>query len=254
MASAANNFAHFGGWFWLGLAPVLLALPGYRIRGADLAERMLALWPPAVLVVYLALDRTWFYHSFGGLSLPLAILAVRGWRRLELPRLAGAAVALALLGPGLVWTVQQLAKTRAEHFFSTGESRALAYLEHAAGHGAVLASVMPLGQAVPGFTDRQTYVGHYYWTPDYPHRAAETGALFAGRLGPRAAVALVRGSGASFLASACQHRSVDLRVLLGRLVVRTRRFGCATVYELSSSGLQAHTSDTSWPRRGTSTA
>ena len=42
-------------------------------------------------------------HALGGLSLPLAILAVRGWRRLRLPAVAGAAAVALITVPGTVY-------------------------------------------------------------------------------------------------------------------------------------------------------
>jgi hypothetical protein len=243
-----NNYAHFGWWLALGLAPLLLAVPGFRGRELDLQERMLRIWPVAALAVYVALDRTWFYHALAALSLPFAILAVKGWRGLRLPR-ALAAVAVALVTvPGLVWVVQQLVKTREQHFFKTGEAAALAYLDRERRPGPVLAPVMPLGQAVPAFAGRLTYVGHYYWTPDYGRRAAAAEQLFDGRLPRAEAVAFVRTSGVAFLLSDCQRGRVDLAPILGNLIVRVKRFDCASVYELRASGFHAQIMSASPPR------
>jgi hypothetical protein len=94
---------------------------------------------------------------------------------------------------------------------------------------------------VPGFTGRHTYVGHYYWTPDYQSRAALADALFGGQLPSVQAAALVRASRAAFLLADCRHDRVDLARRLNSLVQRRLRFGCATVYELAPSGLQAQT-------------
>lgn len=231
-ASQANGYSHFGWWLALGLAPALLALPGFRATNLDLQERMLRIWPPAAFAVYLILDRTWFYHAFVGLSLPLAILVVKGWRRLRLPRTLSVAVVLLVTAPGLVWVLQQLISTNGQHFFRAGEARALAFLNRAPRPGPVLAPAMPLGQSVPAFAGRQTYVGHYYWTPAYSSRAALTEALFDGRLSRTRATQLVRLSHAAFLASDCRSQRVDLRPLLGGILTHTWRFGCATVYEV----------------------
>src|SRR5207245_1936084 len=128
--------------------------------------------------------------------------------------------------------MQRLITTNSQHFFAPGEARALAFLNRSHRPGPVLAPAMPLGQAVPAFTGRRTYVGHYYWTPDYPARRAATDALFAGRLAPAQAELLVRVSRAAFLLADCSHDRVDLSRPLRSLVVRTWRFGCATVYEV----------------------
>ena len=229
--SQPNDFAHVGIWLVAGLAPALLALPGFPGRDLDLQERILRIWPAAAIVVYFALQSSWFYHAFVGLSLPLAVLAVRGWGRLRLPRLATAAVVLALTVPGMVFAVTELYDGRADHFFRSDEAAVLDYLDDSPRPGAVLAPRAPLGQAVPGLAGRNTFVGHYTWTPDYGAREAGTEDLFEGRLSARAARRLVRESGAAFLASDCRGRA-DLEPLLRRLLLRVRRFGCATVYEL----------------------
>ena len=232
VVSRPNQYPHFGWWLALGLAPALLAVPGLAGRQLDIQERMLRIWPFAGFAVYLALDRTWFYHAFAGLSLPLAILAVKGWHRLRLPRTIAALAVLLATVPGMVWVGQQLFRTQGQHFFRPAEASALAFLNRSASPGPVLAPVMPLGQAVPAFTARQTYVGHYYWTPDYGRRVALTEELFDGRLSGPAATALVRDSKARFLASDCSRKRADLRPTLGATIMRSWHFGCATVYEV----------------------
>jgi len=246
--SRANDFSHFGSWLWVGLAPLVLVVPGLVGRGLDTQERILRLWPVAGLIVYLALDRTWFYHAFAGLSLPLAILAVRAGRRVSLPRVISLALVLLVTVPGLVWVIQQLDRTQSQRFFTPGEARALAFLDHARRPGPVLAAAMPLGQAVPAFTGRETYVGHYYWTPQYPARVALADQLFRGRLSRPQAAALVRSSRAVFLVADCRHGHPNLRALLGSLVLRSWRFGCATVYEIAPGSFQAQTVAPSGPR------
>jgi hypothetical protein len=237
--SRPNDYAHFGWWLAAGLAPAAVALLGFPGRRLNLQERMLRIWPVAGLVVYLALDRTWFYHAFAGLSLPLGILAVRGVQGLRLPRTVVLGLLIVATAPGLVWMTQRLLKTNSQHFFASGEARALAFLDRSAVPGTVLAPAMPLGQAVPGFTGRHTYAGHYYWTPAYPLRVALADELFAGRLAPRQAVAFVRATRARFLLSDCRHERVDLLQPLRSIVEGTRRFGCATVYEVAPSLLHA---------------
>ncbi len=229
--SLPNNFTHLAWWFVIGMAPGALALLGFPGRNLDLQERMLRLWPAATVVVYFGLHSSWFYHAFIGVSLPLAILVVRGWHRLRLPRpVAVAAIALVTI-PGAVYNVVELRKAREDHFFQTDERRALTYLDDAARPGPVLAPRTPLGQAVPGFAGRNTYVGHYTWTPDYVNREKRANALFDGRMKRPEAYQLIRESHAVFLVSDCRGRA-DLGPLLRPLLLRTRHIGCATVYEL----------------------
>lgn len=236
---AGTGYQHLGWWFVLGMAPFLLAAPGFPGRDLDLQQRLLRLWPVAALIVYLALDRTWFYHALDGITLPLGILAVGGWRRLRRPvtsarlrTVTAVSLIAALLVPGIVWVVLELIDTRQGNFFRPSDARALTFLARASPAGPVLAPVTPLGQAVPAFTGRRTYVGHYEWTPDMAARTKVAEALFAGRLSFTQASDLVRVTGVRFLAADCAHDGVDLGHLLGPLIVAVHRFGCATVYEV----------------------
>jgi hypothetical protein len=232
--SLPNNFTHLAWWLVVGLVPGLLALLGYPGRNLDLQERMLRLWPAAAVVVYFGLHSSWFYHAFIGVSLPLGILVVKGWHRLHLPRAVAVAAIAAVTIPGAVYNVIELRDARADHFFRGDERRALTYLDDAARPGVVLAPREPLGQAVPGFAGRNTYVGHYTWTPDYVNREKRATALFDGRMKRPEAYQLIRESRAVFLASDCRGRA-DLTPLLRPLLAHVQRIGCATVYELKGS-------------------
>jgi len=228
--SQPNDFPHFGWWLLLGLAPFALAAPGLRSPRGDVGEKMLLLWVPAALVLYLGLGQSWFYHAFIGLSLPLAIFALRGARRMRVPTPAVAVVIAFLTIPGMIFAVQQFTDGIDDHFFRAGEREALAYLDRVDRPGPVL-SPLELGQAVPGYTGRNTYVGHYTWTPDHDARVDRARALFAGELSLEEARSLVRESRAAFLLADCE-ATADLRAVLGSSVASVRRFGCATVYEL----------------------
>ena len=228
--SQTNDYPHFGNWLALGFAPAVLALPALFGGPLDVQERLLRLWPAAALVVYLALQSSWFYHAFAGLSLPLAVLAVRTWSRSGLPRWAAIAAVTVLIAPGLVFSVLELRETRDDHFLAPDERRALGFLDESSREGPVLAR-LDLGQAVPAFTGRNTYVGHYTWTPDYDARVGQAAELLAGRLPPPEARALVRQSKAAFVLGDCDDRA-PLQRTLGPLLVGVRRIGCATVYEV----------------------
>jgi hypothetical protein len=227
--STPNHFEHVGWWFVLGIVPPLaLAAPGVRLRGLDLQERMLLAWPVAALGLYFALNRSWFYHAFDGMSLPLAILAVRGLRRVRAPAPVAALAVLAFTVPGLAAYVKMLRREAADHFVVAPEAAALSYLARMPAPGGVLARE-PLGSAVPAFADRQTWVGHPTWTPGWTLRAPQADALFTGRLPPAQARDLVRRTGARFVLADC-HARADLSRLLGAAVGAPRRFGCAAVY------------------------
>jgi hypothetical protein len=235
--------AHY--WRWVAVALAPLAIPALigaferRRRSLDAAEVMLLAWPVAALATFAALQHSFIYHAFSGISLPLAVLAVR--IRLGTPlRMAVLVAGLVVLTvPGLVKAGKTLHATLATASLPTyldeGEAAALGYLDRAPRDGPVL-SALYLGQAVPGHTGRHTYIAHPSWTPDFPQRYARTERLFAGRMPAPQARALVRRSGAAFVLADCRARR-DLRPLLGPLVVQVRRFGCATVYELTAGGV-----------------
>jgi hypothetical protein len=238
MVSKPNHFSHFGLWLVLGLVPALLvAAVGLRGRDLDIQERILRLWPAAALIVYFGLSRSWFYHALAGISLPLSILAVRGWLRLRLPAPVAALAVAAFTVPGAALWVHELHHGATTNFIPRSEADAVDYLSTVPRPGGVLARE-PLGTAVPVLSDRQTWVGHPTWTPAWTSRSAQADALFSGRLGAAAARALVRRTTAQFVISDCG-RHVDLKPLLGPLVERTRPFGCAAVYELKSTSTRS---------------
>jgi hypothetical protein len=226
-----NDYQHFGTWLVVSLIPLAVALPAY-FQGPvhDLQERVLRLWPAATVVLYFALDKSWFYHCFAGISLPLGILAVRSVRQLHVPRLVAVASVLAVTLPGMAFMVERLFERSSDHFLADGEAQALRYLDRAPRPGGVLAP-LEVGQAVPAFSGRSTWVAHYYWTPDYGVRRDTAASLFAGRMTAAQARATVRQVGAPWLMSSCR-RNADLTRPLRGLILRIHHFGCATVYEL----------------------
>lgn len=232
IGQAQTGFPRPSLWYLaLDLAPLgLLALAAPRSE-ADTQERMLWLWTLAALVVY---AEGYSLHAVEGLSLPLAILAVRGWQRLRLPAALGVSAVLALTLPGLLFSAgfeHRAIRSDQQPFILRGdEVRALAFLDHARGAGGVLSS-RRLAAAVPAYTGRRTWQGHETWTPDFPRRAAEASDLFAGRLPAGAAQALVRRVGARFVLADCAERR-DLAPLLGPVLRAVHRFGCASIYEL----------------------
>jgi hypothetical protein len=233
---------HVAAWaLAIALLPVVVpAIAGLKLREADLGQRMLQLWPAAALVVYLALSPSFAQHSLEGVGIPLGILAVRGvWRARNGIRWAAALTGLVVV-PGCVHDVQLLsdaANADVQPFYlQRDDQRALDYLAHVRGPGAVLPSPF-LSSLVPARTDRQTWIGHPSWTRDYSTRVAEANALFDGRLAGPDAVALVRRSGARFLLADCHQHGPALSSL--DLIIDTRRFGCASVYRVSGGSARA---------------
>jgi hypothetical protein len=219
----------------LALAPLALpALAGLRRPGTEVAERALVLWPVASLAGLVALT-AYPIHALGGMSLPLAVLAVRGWRRLRLPAVAGAAAIALLTVPGAAFWAREFRIAVSEHpnqqlYLTASEDDALGWLSRNAPAGGVLAPPR-LGEAVPERTGRHTWVGHPSWTSDYALRVSRATALFAGRMPAPTARAFVRSTGARLIVSDCASRP-GLRALLGPAVVASRRFGCVAVYTL----------------------
>jgi hypothetical protein len=216
------------------LAPFALALAA-RARPWDVRERILYAWPAAALVVYfLPLQQGYFLHALEAMSLPLAVLAVRGWQRLRWPAWAAVA-ALALCSvPGLVYSAHRereaILAPNQLFLLSPGEARALRHLEDAPGAGGVLASPR-IAAAVPAQTGRRVWWGHPTWTEDFAARAAQVSELFDGRMDPERARRLVREAGARYVLADCT-AARDLRPVLGGIVASRQRFGCATLYVL----------------------
>lgn len=229
---APNELPHLEWWVLLSVAPLAaFALAGLR-RRPNTRDRLLLLWTPAAVAVFLALDGSYIYHAFSGITIPLAVLATRGWARLGLPPFAAVtALALATI-PGAVMVADDFREsvTRGErpHQLRSDEREAIQYVARGRRAGPVVAPVY-LGQVVPGQTGRRTWVGHPSWTPDYERRLETAEALFTGRLPPAHVRSLVRSMGVAFLIADCGHPH-PLGRDLGPLLLSERRFGCATVY------------------------
>jgi hypothetical protein len=230
----------------IGAAPLgVFALLGYRGRADSFLELALRVWTPAAVLIYVfsatGLSATPL-HAFDGISVPLAMLAVKGVRQSRLssiPRgqlVAGVAVAIGVI-PANAYAIEvapgAVAPTPGNaNFITKDEKAALGYLAKDPTPGGVLTQFY-LGETVPGRTGRQTNVGDCLWSePNCMPRSNAADALFHGTDSKAQARRFVRQSGARFLLSSCSSQDVDLHRLLGAMIVSTRRFGCATVYEL----------------------
>jgi hypothetical protein len=234
----------------IAAAPLLVvALLGYRGAPDDHVELLMRMWLPATVIIWVfgitALGAT-PQHAVNGLPLPLAVLAVRGVRRVGLDRIprarwwAVAAIALATL-PGTVYALQYAHQYTNPadgnaNFITQGESDALNYLHADPTPGGVL-STFYLGEGIPGITGRQTFVGDCLWSePNCDARAGMISRLLRGELSRPAARRFVTNSGARFLLVPCQPGLVDPSGQLSGLIVSTRSFGCATLYQLRDPG------------------
>jgi hypothetical protein len=233
--SLQNRAFHDPIWVLLA-ALVPLAVPailGVGRKPFEDNERILLLWPATALVAYFAIPEFPF-HALQDISVPLAVLAVRGYRRVPLRKLTGTACVAALTVPGIVFALQtfhtNISHPYAPYWLTDGENSALRYLEHAPIPGGVLSRYY-LGMTVPAFTGRSTYVGHYVWTPHFNTRLATTEQLFDGQLPAAKAQALVRSIDPAYVLTDCE-TPLNLAPILGPLVVSTHRFGCAVVYQV----------------------
>ncbi len=245
--ASKHSFSFFS--IVLAMAPLaVVAGLGYRGRSHSFIDLATRIWPLAALVVYL-LSATGLsatpLHAFEGITVPLAVLAVRGvqrvgWRRVPRRRLIGALVVAAATIPTTAYELsianQFIAPTPGNaNFITTGERQALAYLNHDKATGGVLTRFY-LGAVVPARTGRRTFVGNCLWSePLCISRAQTVQALFDGTLSSPAARQFVRQTGARFVLTDCQ-TNTDLTRTLGRLITSVERFGCADVYELDAPG------------------
>jgi hypothetical protein len=227
---------------WMVLVVVLpLALPalaGIRVVRSGAVRTALISWPLAALAAYFTTSQ-FAYHALQGITLPLAVLAVAGWRRIaDFGSLARPIIAVALVlaatVPGAVYELKVFRDSErsgaAPYWLTPGEHDALVYLDHAHGSGAVLARDY-LGSTVPPFTGRHTWVGEFTWTPQYVLRSTLAERLMAGRMSPLQARGFVSATGVAFVLSDCR-KPAQLAAALGPMVSSRHQFGCASVYVL----------------------
>ncbi|MGI8864999.1 MAG: hypothetical protein ACR2JH_11500 [Solirubrobacteraceae bacterium] len=215
----------------LALVPMLpFALAGLRRPGRDLSERALLLWIPACLITYFAVG-SFSTHALESLSLPIAVLCVRGAQRIRLPLVAGALMLAAVTVPGLAYEARAFRDVERspiqQYYENASDSRALDWVANGAPAGGVLARTI-VAVGIPSQTGRAVWVGHQFWSRDYPARSAIANAMFAGTLDRTRASLLVRLSGVRLVFADCGSR-IDLRRSLAPVLASVRRFGCASV-------------------------
>jgi hypothetical protein len=236
----------------IGIAPLAIpALLGYRGRSESMLELLLRVWGPATILIYIfsatGLSATPL-HAFDGITVPLAVLAVKGVTRTSLRTLPrggwGRVLATGVVALGIIPANAYALATAHQYvdpaggnanFITHDEHAALRYLAKNRDPGGVLTQFY-LGEAVPGATGRRTFVGNCLWSePNCMPRSEAADALFRGQDTREQATQLVRQSGARFLLASCAPHA-DLSRRLGELIVSTTHFGCATVYELEPPG------------------
>jgi len=117
-----------------------------------------------------------------------------------------------------------------QYFLPTADGHALDWVNGHAPPGGILAPT-PFAAVVPSRTGRPVWVGHGYWSRDYPVQAREVDRLFDGHMSATASRAFVASTGATILVSDCRHPR-DLSRRLGPRLATVHTFGCARVYLL----------------------
>jgi hypothetical protein len=244
----ARNSSQHGFSFWtIGLAVAPLALPailGYRRRSDTFLDAATRAWPIAACVVFV-LSATGLssapLHAFEGITVPLAVLAVRGvrgtnLRRIRYQRLLGSLAVAAATIPATAFQLNEAPPLVAPsagnaNFITRDERQALDYLDRAREPGGVITRFY-LGAVVPAETGRRTFVGDCLWSePDCSDHAKIAQDLFDGTLDAETAKTFVLATHARFVLADCQAQS-DLTIVLGPVIRSVRRFGCATVYSV----------------------
>jgi hypothetical protein len=213
---------------------IALAALGVRRPGRDFHERMLLLWPLAALVAYLVPTGGRF-EVIAGLSVPLAVLIVRGWERLKVPRgvtaLALAAMLAGAIVPLIVEGERSIRSGEGTVWIRDGDRAAMRYMASAPGGGSVLAD-SHVAAATVALTGRPMWAAHANWSPDYVGRATLMNEAVAGKLTAADLQRLVAATRARFLFRDCGRSVVPVQ-RFGAVVTARRRFGCADVLELS---------------------
>lgn len=223
---------------------VFFALAGIRRPRGD-GEWMLVLWPLAAAAAYLLLPQ-FPSHSLSGVTLPLAILAVRGWQRcsarvpVPAPVAAGLATAavLAVTVPALVRNADGVADDLAPNLagalvsqelrLTADQASAERYLSADPRPGGVLAPWL-VSMSIPGMTGRTVFAGHPQWQPH--QNVPLTGEFFAAGTSGPVRRAILRGSKATFVLADCG-APPRLQAQLAPLASLVRRFGCVTLYAI----------------------
>ncbi len=210
---------------------------GVRRPGGALAEQALLLWAPAALLTYFVND-AFATHALQGVSLPFAVLAVRGAARVRLPGLLGWLCVGLLTLPGLAYDARKFVRVSTsplvQYALPDAAADARRGVARRAPAGGVLAPT-PFATVIPSRTGRAVWVGHGDWSPHYVARARAADRLFDGQVrSPRAARRFVAATGARILVADCAHATTagSLGALLGPRVAQRERFGCATVWVL----------------------
>jgi hypothetical protein len=233
---ASENLNYYAAVDFLVVLLPFLAFAAYGVRspGRDVHERALLLWVAATGLCFLAPTGARF-EAMAGLSVPLAILIVRAWRRLSPSRLltAMAITTMVLAGtlPLLYDAPSSVRDGAGTAWLRNGDRAALEWIETAPGAGALLADSHVAATSV-ALTGRPTWAAHASWSPQYVTRATAVNAMLAGSLRGQDALRVATAANARFVFLDCGRPDATAPGLRP-LVQRERRFGCARVMELA---------------------
>ena len=223
----------------------LFAALGVR-RPREDRDWMLLLWVITCAAVYFLVPE-FPPHALTGITVPLAVLAVRGWEsglaRARVSRALAGVTAIVLIGlvtvPAAIYHLNSSfdystrslggAFSRQLLVLTPDQAAALTYLDHARRPGGVLAPWL-LSMSVPGFTGREVFAGHQMWQP--PGNVAIADAFFSPTLrDPTGAFrrAILERSKATFVLADCS-APVSLARAIAPIARPVGRFGCVTVY------------------------
>lgn len=180
----------------------------------------------------LLLSPTHVMHAAGGVTLPLAVLAVRGWSRLRLPAAVSALAVVVVTLPGVAARIDGFPSSlgnwllQDQYAIPADDAAILGRLAARPGDAGVLA-VPGLGLSVPARTGRRSWTGHPAWTP--PGRDIVAGQWFAGLALPSAAV--LRATGVGYVVAGCG-TAPAARARFARVGRRVASAGCAELYAL----------------------
>jgi hypothetical protein len=245
---AFSRGTHTAPW-WALLASfgplTALALLGIRAPRSD-REWMLLLWVPACAAVYFLVPQ-FPPHALCGVTLPLAVLAVRGFSRLRLPRPLAVPTAVASIAAVTLPAAVYHAKNNRDDFtdpthadaletevLPDSRADALRFIATSPRPGGVLAPPA-LSMSVPPLTGRPVFDGDPEWRLPTSDRLDTT--FYAATLHDPTGVIrrrILRGSGATFVVAECG--PPGLARAIAPLALPVRRFGCVTVYETRPVG------------------
>ena len=231
-------------WALLASFGPLVAFAAFGMRRSrEDRDWMLVLWTVACAGVYFVVT-DFPPHALAGVTLPLAVLAVRGWQRLQararVPSRAAVVVAiaaiLALTVPAAVYEAQAVkddvsptisgAIALEQLRLTSDQAAALDYLDRSPRRGGVLAPWF-LSMSIPGATGRQVYAGHFQWQP-HSH-VALAAAFFAPTTSGAVRRTILTHSKATFVVADC-NAPRSLRSDIAPLARPVKRAGCVTVY------------------------